>query len=146
MGPPVQKPEGPGEATNSFQGCSYLKFLGSFFFFYPKDFFMPTIFQTLYWISFKFVSVSCFDFFCQWGMWDPSSLNRDRTCILCTGRQGLIYWTTGSPSLTTAFISLLSILSLLDFPFSFLSFPFRFLKHFPSMKYLPQLSHSVHSS
>ena len=31
--------------------------------------------------------------FWPWGMWDLSSLTRDRTCTLCIGRWSLIHWT-----------------------------------------------------
>ena len=47
-------------------------------------------FESLYWICYEIV---CFTF-CSWGMWDPSSPNRDWTHAPRTGRWDLNHWTT----------------------------------------------------
>ena len=63
-----------------------------FFFFW-----MWTILKSLHWICYNTVSVYVF-----WprGMWDLSSLTRDRTCTPCTGMQSLNHWTARKVSRT----------------------------------------------
>ena len=62
--------------------------------FFPKIFFlMWTIFK----IFIEFITILLLFYvlvFWPWGMWDFSLPTRDRTHILCTGRQSLNHWTT----------------------------------------------------
>ena len=68
-------------------------YLISFIFFFWDFFLMWTIFK----VFTEFVTILLLFYvlvFWLWGMWDPSSLTRDRTCTPCTGRQSLTHWFT----------------------------------------------------
>ena len=78
----------PGSPT--FQGHIF------FFFFFLKTLLVVVVdhFKSLYWICYNIASVFIFYFFGPQGMWNLSSLTRDQTCTLCTGRWCLNRWTT----------------------------------------------------
>ena len=59
---------------------------------------------TIYKASIEFVTILLLFYilsFWLWGMWDLSSLTRDRTCILCIGRWSLNHWTAREVPITT---------------------------------------------
>ena len=56
-----------------------------------------TVFVTIWLLFFMFL------FFWPWGMWDLSSLTRDRTHTLCTGRQSPNHRTTGGVPANSSF-------------------------------------------
>ena len=58
------------------------------FIFYFKD---VACLKNLYWICCNIFSVSVFGFW-LWGMWKPSFLTRNQTCIPCIERQSLNHW------------------------------------------------------
>ena len=49
-------------------------------------------FSSLFWTHYSMASVLCFGFL-LWGMWDPSSQTRGRTCNSCIGSWSANHWT-----------------------------------------------------
>ena len=59
-------------------------------------------FLSLYWICYNNTSILCFVFLAR-GMWNLSSLTRDRTCTPCFGSQTLNRWTAREVPRTSVF-------------------------------------------
>ena len=70
--------------------CQYLDYFLSFF----KDFFWrePFLKSLMSLLQYCFYFIFCFLW--AWGMWNLSSLTRDRTCTPCFGSWSLNHWTT----------------------------------------------------
>ena len=65
-------------------------------------FLMWTVFQSLKWIWILLLFYVLVAWL--WGIWDPSSLTRDRTCIRCIGRQSSSHSTTREVPIEELFI------------------------------------------
>ena len=78
---------------SSWKEVGYLRtivyIIHSFFFFNVDHFFL-----SVYWICYNIASFLYVLVVWSWGMWDLSSLTRDRTLSPCVGRQSLNPWTT----------------------------------------------------
>ena len=89
-------------------------------------FFAVNHFKSLYWIWYNIFSVLCFGFFWSWRLWHLSSLTRDQTYTLCTGRQSRNHWTTREDPAMPFFDSNTPIGS----PFPALLFPMLACRHY----------------